>query len=441
MPEQQNIEWKASWRDEYLKWICGFANAKGGVLIIGKDDSGKIIGIDDYKKLMDEIPNKIQNHLGIICDVNLHEIKGKHYIEIEVKSQDAPISYQGKYHYRSGSTKQELKGAMLNEFLLKKVGKTWEEALEPNATLNEISLDAVEEFKNEAIRNKRYPLAQTENDLINLFTNLKLYKDKTIKRSALLIFGKDPRDYLINAFVKIGKFGQSDTDLLFQEVIESNAFQLVDKTIEVLDKKYFKRAISYQGINRVETPEYPYEAIREALLNAVIHKNYFGPPIQISIYDDKLMIWNPGLLPEELTLEDLKIKHSSYPRNPVIADVFFKAGLIETWGRGTLKIIEACQNAGLPEPKFEILTGGIVVTFLKDRFSEQLLLEKELNKRQIRAVHYTKENEFITNRIYQDICEISERTALRELEHLVNKQIFVKIGEKKGTKYQLNFGG
>jgi len=439
MPEQQNIEWKASWRDEYLKWICGFANAKGGVLIIGKDDNGEIIGIGDYKKLMDEIPNKIQNHLGIICDVNLHEINQKHYIEIEVKSQDAPISYQGKYHYRSGSTKQELKGAMLNEFLLKKVGKTWEEALEPDTTINEISIEAVDEFKNEAIRNKRYPLAQSENDLLNLFTNLKLCKDKTLKRSALLIFGKDPRDYLINAFIKIGKFGQSDTELLFQEVIESNAFQMVDKTIEVLDKKYFKRAISYQGINRIETPEYPYEAIREALLNAVIHRNYFGPPIQISIYDDKLMIWNPGLLPEELTLEDLKIKHSSYPRNPLIADVFFKAGLIETWGRGTLKIIETCQTAGLPEPKFEILTGGIVVTFFKDKYSDQFLLDKQLNKRQIKAIKYIKEKSRITNKEYQLLNNCSRNTATNDLKELVIKELLKpsKISGA-GSFYELN---
>jgi ATP-dependent DNA helicase RecG len=311
----------------------------------------------------------------------------------------------------------------LNEFLLKRVGKTWEEALELDAKLKEINNEAVDEFKNEAIRSKRYPIAQSENDLINLFTNLKLCKNNILKRSALLVFGKDPRDYLINAFVKIGKFGQSDTELIFQEVIESNAFQLADKTIEVLDKKYFKRSISYKGLNRIETPEYPYEAIREALLNAIIHRNYFGPPIQISIYDDKFIIWNPGLLPEELTIEDLKKKHSSYPRNPVIADVFFKAGLIETWGKGTLKIIEACQNAGLPEPKFEILTGGIAVTFNKDRFSEQFLFDKELNKRQIKAINHIKEKNRITNKEYQLINNCSRNTATNDLKDMVKKYI------------------
>lgn len=439
MPEKQNIEWKSSWRDEYLKWICGFANAKGGKLFIGKDDNGNIVGLTNYKKLLDDIPNKIQNHLGIICDVNLHGQHNNYYIEIDVKPHDAPISYQSKYHYRSRSTKQELRGAVLNEFILKKVGKTWEEALEPSATFDEISIYAVEEFKYEAIRSKRFPFVQNETDLKKIFTNLRLFKDKTLKRSALILFGKDPRNYLINAFVKIGKFGSSDTELLFQEVIEAGAFQLADKTIEILEKKYFKKSISYNGLNRVETSEYPYKAVREALLNAIIHRNYFGPPIQISIYENKFMIWNPGELPQELTLEDLKIKHASYPKNPIIADVFFKAGLIETWGQGTIKIIEECEKAGLPEPKFEIISGGIAVTFLKDKFSEQWLLEHGLNKRQVKAVLYAKENKHVTNKEYQKINDCSRNTATNDLRELVYRNILLasELGGA-GSFYELN---
>ena len=96
MPEKQDIEWKISWRDEYLKWICGFANAKGGKLIIGVDDKGAVMGLDDYKRLLDDIPNKIHHHLGLICGVNLMENNGVFCIEIDVKPSDVPISYQGK---------------------------------------------------------------------------------------------------------------------------------------------------------------------------------------------------------------------------------------------------------------------------------------------------------------------------------------------------------
>lgn len=122
MPEQQNIEYKQSWRDEYLKWICGFANAQGGKIFIGIDDKGEITGVEDYSKLMGDIPNKAVNHLGLVVDVNLHDKSDKHYIEIDVPISSVPISYHGAYHYRSGSTKQELKGAPLHNFLLSKVG-------------------------------------------------------------------------------------------------------------------------------------------------------------------------------------------------------------------------------------------------------------------------------------------------------------------------------
>jgi len=96
--EDQNIEYKQSWRDEYLKWICGFANAQGGKIFIGIDDKGDVTGIEEYKKLMDEIPNKAVNHLGVVVDVNLHKKKNKHYIEIDIPINTTPISYHGVYH-------------------------------------------------------------------------------------------------------------------------------------------------------------------------------------------------------------------------------------------------------------------------------------------------------------------------------------------------------
>jgi ATP-dependent DNA helicase RecG len=122
MPEQQNIEYKQSWHEDYLKWVCGFANAQGGTIYIGKDDNGNVVGVEDYKKLMDEIPNKIRNAMGITVEVNLQEESAKHFIEIVTTPYTVPISLRGRYYYRSGSTKQELTGSSLNDFLLKKSG-------------------------------------------------------------------------------------------------------------------------------------------------------------------------------------------------------------------------------------------------------------------------------------------------------------------------------
>ena len=116
--ESQNVEFKEAWRDEYLKWICGFANAVGGKLYIGVNDAQEIIGLADSKRLMEDIPNKIVNSLGIVCDVNLFNQDGLDYIEIVVESSTMPVSYHVQYHYRSCSTKQELKGLALSQFIL-----------------------------------------------------------------------------------------------------------------------------------------------------------------------------------------------------------------------------------------------------------------------------------------------------------------------------------
>jgi ATP-dependent DNA helicase RecG len=439
MPESQNIEWKESWRDEYLKWICGFANAKGGKIIIGKNDNGEIVGVAKAKRLMEEIPNKIQTQLGIICDVDLKEENGKDYIEIDVKPYDVLISYQGKYHYRSGSTKQELKGNALNNLLLKKAGKTWDDVVEPRANFKDIDISAIEAFKKGASASKRLPFIAEEENLEQILDNLLLLEDGNLKRSAILLFGKNPCRFFINAFVKIGRFGQSDDDLRFQEVVEGNTFQLADKVIEVLDRKFFVSPISYKGLQRVESWEYPYEAIREVILNAIVHRDYMGAPIQISVYDDKLIVWNEGSLPEDLTFEDLKKKHSSRPHNPILASAFFKGGLIEAWGRGTIKIINECKKAGLPEPIIEYSSGGISVTILKNQFNEKSLIEIGLSTRQIKAIEYLKENKSITNKIYQEICEVSKATATRDLTELIEKfRLLERSGEVgAGTSYKL----
>jgi ATP-dependent DNA helicase RecG len=179
-------------------------------------------------------------------------------------------------------------------------------------------------------------------------------------------------------------------------------------------------------------------AQREMLLNALVHRNYMGSFIQLRVYDDKINIWNDGGLPEGISLKSLKHTHSSKPRNPLIADVCFKGGLIDTWGRGTIKIIETCKEAGLPEPALTERDGGFLVTLFKDRFTEEELQKLGLNDRQIKAVLYVKEKRKITNGEYQEINETSERTASREIAELVKINILEQAGTfGAGSFYRL----
>ena len=215
MKESQNIEWKESWQDEYIKWICGFANANRGTLYIGKEDKGKVTGISDAGKLLKDIPNKVRDILGIMIDVNLITEKGKDILEIIAEPYPYPVSYKGQYHYRSGSTKQELKGAALDKFLLRKQGKHWDGVPVPHVFVKDLDDRAFEYFRKKAAKSKRLTseVLEEKNDI--LIEKLHLTDNQYLKRAAVLLFHPDPEKFVTGAYVKIGYF-KTDDDLLFQ---------------------------------------------------------------------------------------------------------------------------------------------------------------------------------------------------------------------------------
>ena len=361
--ETQNIEFKESWRDEYLKWICGFANAQGGTLYIGVADNGEVCGLQDAKKLMEDIPNKVRDLLGILVDVNLKAEDGKEYLEIITESYPYPISYRGHYYQRSGATNQELKGASLDRFMLRKQGRTWDGVPIPYLKKEDLDGNAFDIFRKYAARSGRMDDGDLQESDEGLLDKLRLVEGDYLKRAAALVFHPDPEKYVTGAFIKIAYF-KKDANLIFQDEIHGNLFHQVKATMELLTTKYLRALVSYEEIQRIESLPVPREALREALLNAVVHKAYETlTPIQIAVYDDKLEIWNCGTLPEDWTLNNLLGKHRSRPYNPDIANVFFRAGEIEAWGRGIERIIAACKNAGYPEPQFDYDGGGLWTIF------------------------------------------------------------------------------
>jgi len=363
MKENQNTEWKESWRDEYLKWICGFANAEGGVLDIGRNDKGVVVGLPDAKKLLEDLPNKIRDVLGIMADVNLREESGKEYLEIRVDPYPSPISYKGEYHYRTGSTKQELKGTALEHFLLKKRGRHWDDAPEPSFTAKSCSAAALRLFKKRATESGRMDKAVLRDTREVLLGNLELVEKHGLRRAACLLFSDRPEQFVTGAWIKIGFF-VTDDDLRYQDEVHGNLFEQVEKTLELLHTKYLKAYISYKGLQRLETFLFPDAALREALLNAVVHKDYSsGIPIQISVYDDKIVFWNAGGLPENWTLRKLLGKHASHPFNPLIANAFFRAGYIESWGRGIEKMNRECREHDIKPPVYDFGMSGLMLTF------------------------------------------------------------------------------
>ena len=196
-----------------------------------------------------------------------------------------------------------------------------------------------------------------------IIERLNLREGTYLKRAAVLLFHSNPERHITGAFVKIGFF-RTDSDLLYHDEIHGDLFTQARKTMEVLLSKYLKAAISYRGIQRVETLPVPEEALREALLNALIHRDYStGAPIQIRVHDDHLSIWNPGELPEGWSFEKLLKQHSSRPFNPSVANAFFRAGEIEAWGRGIQQIFAVCREAKMPEPRFHYEPGDMSIEF------------------------------------------------------------------------------
>ena len=436
--EHQNIEYKESWRDEYIKWICGFANANGGTLIIGKSDKGAVVGVPDAKNILETLPNKIRDILGIIVDVNFKIEKGKELIEIKVDYYPYPISYKGEYHYRTGSTKQELKGAALDQFLLKKQGKRWDSVPIPNVTSKELKKDAFQYFRNQANKSGRVSKDILSDSNKQLLENLRLFDGKYLKRSALLLFHPDPEKYFTNAFIKIGYF-ENDADIIYQDEIHGNLFEQTERVIDLLLTKYLKAIIHYEGITRIEKYPLPEAALREAILNAIVHKDYSKQvPIQISVYPDKLIIWNAGELPEHWTINTLKQKHPSIPFNPDLANAFFRAGLIEAWGRGIEKIRLECKTQRLPLPEFKYESSGFFIEFkTKWRKSSPESSPESSPKTKELVLTAIQNNPHITSEEIGRKLGLTKRAILKNIDSLKKNGFLERIGSQKSGHWKI----
>ena len=364
MGEDKHTEWKESWRDEHLKWICGFANAQGGVLEIGRNNKGKVVGVAKASKLLQDLPNKIKDILGIIPEIDLIKEKGKNLIRIKVRSYIHPVNFKGQFYYRSGSTNQELRGPSLQHFLLDKIGQSWDGITIPRVKISELDSKVLAKFRKLAVESERLPkdiLKETNRELIK--KQLRLTEKNALKRAGILLFHPDPEKYFTGAFIKVGYF-RDDADVLYHDEIQGDLFTQVDKTMQLLLTKYLKAFISYKGLYRVERYPVPVSALREALINAVVHRDYAsGAPIQIRVYPYKIVFRNTCRLPAGWKLRDLTSKGQSKPHNPDIARVFFWANMIENWGRGIIQMQKACKAHGVPKPKIGGSESDIYVEF------------------------------------------------------------------------------
>jgi ATP-dependent DNA helicase RecG len=368
-------------------------------------------------------------------------------IVVRVYPSSMPVACRGRYFRRVGSTTREIGPDELGRFFVAKLGLRWD-SLTEDYRLEEIDPESVRQFVRMA--RKRLPQAKEDESVESILQKLELIQDGRLTRGALLLFGKNPQHRFLMAEIHMGRFKEALT-IIDDKLLKGNLFQQLDQAMQLF-QQYLQVRFEIRGyieegqsmldaLRRKEIWDYPLDALREAVINALIHRDYFetSADVQIRVYDDRVWITNPGSLPEDMSVEDLKQEqHASHPRNPLLAQVFYYAELIEKWGSGTWRMAQMCREQGLPEPEFVSTPYRFEVQFNQDPYTENRLRRLGLNERQIKAVKWMKEKESISNREYQQLTGASKPTATRDLEDLVKRTVLVKAGKTgRGTHYVL----
>jgi len=410
-----------------MKALAALANTRGGTLRVGVRDNGSVLGWDGGGKEQETISNQIVNSLHVHpASILVEHRDDKPVLAIRMHQTASPIALRGRYYRRVGNSSRELPAEELPRFLLERTGQTWD-ALPTQESSEEMDTKAVEDFR--VLAQDRLPELAPSDTTGAILGKLKLtLPEGRIKRAAYLLFGEDPQRLTPTAQVQLGRFRNEETTLDDKRV-EGNLFQQVIRTEQVL-RNYF--AIRYEfpasregqpttgAMQREEIWEFPFKAVRKAVINALIRRDYTSTGrVQIRVYDDRMVVSNPGGLAEGLTIGDLlREPHDSLPRNPILAQAFYYAKLVEQWGSGTIRMRDACRAQGLPDPEFQSTATSFSVTFRKDDLSDDSLRRRGLNARQIQGIQYVSRTGSIKNSEYQAMTGAARRTSARDLEQL-----------------------
>lgn len=432
--ETDTIEFKESLSDAFFKTLSAFANSKGGTVFLGIDEKAGIVGVDSSADFLTNLTNRIVHKLSLYPDIETIDHQGKRVIAVQVTRAGYPVSFEGRYYERIGNTTREMSPQKLQAFLLSK--SSWD-SVTGDFSFDEIDQDTISLFARLATDAGRLTDLSLKDTARRILEKLEYVLDGKLTNAAILLFGKNPQKSFINHCVRIGRF-KTETTIIDDKWAKGNLFRQFEETENIL-KQHMSVRYEIKDFFRKDIWDYPLEAIREAVLNAIIHRDYFDVAnfTLIKVYDDHIWVTNPGGLPEGITLEELARPHKSRLRNPQIAKAFYLAGLIEQYGSGTVRMIEWMKEAGLPEPEYKEEQGGFSVYFYKDIYTEENLKKIGLNERQIKAVIYVKAQGRITNKEYRDLNNVSNKTAYLELSQLVKKRLLAVEGGGKKVAYKV----
>lgn len=435
MQEGEGLELKKSVSNynDLGQCVCAFANTAGGTLIVGVGDDGEVNGIDETK--LDEVQLRISGAVQCVSPVPLHKIliddmEGKKIIKIEVSlmAPDSFCTHHGLIYVRSGSANLRMEGAAMMQFL------TDREVLRYDSRLSHELMDDLDEVKIREYMRQRSPLADLSNaSIADLLFNIGVAdRDGRIRNAAVLMFSKCPKRAVPQCEVRLARFaGRERVMVLDSQFVNGTVLENL-AAAESFIMRNIRIGHRIEGMIRKDVPEYPVSAVRELLINALVHRDYFDcNAVQVSIFEDRLEIMNPGKLLPGLSLED--IGSLSKQRNPLLYGLLRELRLLEGMATGIPKVRASMMDAGLPEPSFQEIGGFFKVTLVGPS-SRELHVITERQKKVLRMVEEKGE---ITTGEVSSALDVSSPTAYNDLQALDRAGYLLRQGKGRGSHYVL----
>jgi len=440
--ENQEVEFKESFgQQKTSKLICAFGNSYGGIIVFGVTDNGRIKGVESN---LDELQRKIsaanQNiSPKPIISIETHKTDNKNLVVVIIQRATDGVyyTYEGVIYVRIGSSIEKLDGQSHLEFLRTKQILSFDENYESDAKVEDLDLDKIKYYLKSRNQDNFLESHSIEDFLISKKLASKNGKFK-IKNSGVILFAKNPENFYPQSEIKFVKFkGKEPVEIIFHKLIQKDLFSSIDESFNLVKENIGKRIKIVGSPKREEEYEYPLEAIREAIVNAIAHRNYFSKDsIQIYLFEDRMEITNPGSLPQGLPKE--LFGTISVQRNPITYRFLRDLGYVEGLGTGIPRMKNYMRKAGLRDPDFNFTESFFRITLYNKKGSKRPIKSKEdLNEKQKKALEYLKRNKALKSKTYAELNKVSHATAVGEINEMVEFGYLKKVGAYRGVYYIL----
>ena len=438
--ETNKVEFKTAFNEAVIETLVAFSNSKGGVVYIGVSDNtetkGVVLGKESIAQWVNEIKSKTIPQ--IVPDVEILSIDEKTVILMSVFEYPVkPVSIKGRYFKRVGNSNHLLSVPEVVDLHLQSLNSSWDAYPDSIHSVDDISLDKVQTSIDAMTRNH---LAIVE-DPLSFLTKYNLIRENKLTNASYLLFKKNES---VDTTIELGRF-QSEIIIKDSSRTKADVLTQIDQVIDFVKKHINKEVIITDKAQNIQRWQYPIEAIREIVINMVVHRDYhLASDSIVKIFDNKIEFYNPGRLPATISVQDLiDNTYRSTPRNKLLADFFKDLGLIEKYGSGIRRILNYFKEDDLPVPEFRNISDGFMVTIFGKKIESvvEKVVEKvveNITDNQKLIIEAIKKNQFISAREIASQVGISQRKIQENISKLKEMGILKRIGPAKGGRWEVN---